>query len=334
VGGDDEAKIDAVLKNDPSRNILNILGDNRDASIALLSGETWPGGRTGGGGLIDARKGLRAAQDLVDPRWAIPNMDGKGDGAAAKVIQVATTPRRLGSGADLQTWAAANVFQAADYAQQWLDKRTEMEKQQFPRLPDRLTRALGGTARAYLYDLAISTNTTQERVGGDEVVASAERIGPGVFQVQADLFTVDSVLRLVSVDTTEWGALQGAVDAQVVAAAATQERDPFGPIALRGTGALAGIVMSIDQHRVRDRIDEEAAGTARAAMYQKILVTGGADAATAAVGGAAPPLGIVLAAATPWVTESLSGPPARDYTPIAHAILVGRGRFKQQIAQG
>jgi hypothetical protein len=155
-----------------------------------------------------------------------------------------------------------------------------------------------------------------------------------VFQVQADLFTVDSVLRLVSVDTTEWGALQGAVDAQVVAAAATQERDPFGPIALRGTGALAGIVMSIDQHRVRDRIDDEAAGTARAAMYQKILVTGGADAATAAVGGAAPPLGIVLAAATPWVTESLSGPPARDYTPIAHAILVGRGRFKQQIAQG
>ncbi|HEV7824898.1 MAG TPA: hypothetical protein VGP02_08330 [Mycobacteriales bacterium] len=113
-----------------------------------------------------------------------------------RVDRAGTVPRVLGEGGLLGTRAAANVFQAADNAQ----------KSGLDRLPADLTRALGGTARTYIPDLAGSTRNPNVIDDMPEPVGSS-------YVVQSDAATARGVLRLLYSSPEQWGALQGTAEA-------------------------------------------------------------------------------------------------------------------------
>jgi hypothetical protein len=313
--------VDALLANDPARNVLGVLGQNAAASTALLGGEN----------------GLRYARQLLDPRWAVPGTGGRGDEPAARVIRAGTVPRDLGAGAELRTQAAANVFQAAEQVERWLHdpNRSEPDRTDFPSLPGDLTRALGATTRTYLYDLAASTENF--RTAADSAVLS-----DGAYLVQSDEDTVTAVLKLVYGDRDEWIALEGALDAQVAAAALEQAQDPKEAAKEKGInqlawfGGLAGLMAPTGLGREYAQITTQSEKEARNATMVKILVNSGVDAMAAGLGAnpATLPLGIAMAAAAPSLTERLpSGSPA-DYTSIEDEIRRGQERFQLPVAQG
>lgn len=308
--------VDALLANDPARNVLGVLGQNAAASTALLGGEN----------------GLRYARQLLDPRWAVPGTDGRGDEQAARVIRAGTVPRDLGAGAELRTQAAANVFQAAEQVERWLHdpNRSEPDRTDFPSLPGDLTRALGATTRTYLYDLAASTKRPTNEDDGAV-------LSDGLYQVQSDDQSVKAVLRLIYEDRAEWAALQGSVDAGVAAAAAAQATSPEGTADELGWyGTLAGLMAPTGLGREYNAITTEAEDKARSAMMMKVIVNGGVDALAGGLGAnpATLPLGIAIAAGTPALTESLpSGSPA-NYESIDQEIIRGAERFQLPVAQG
>lgn len=313
---DQRAHVDALIANDPARNVLGVLGQNAAASAAVLGGEN----------------GLRYARQLLDPRWAVPGTDGRGDESAALVIRAGTVPRDLGAGAELRTQAAANVFQAAEQAEKWLHdpKRSDADREAFPSLPGDLTRALGLTTRTYLWDLARSTQRSTNKGEGVVEVDSA-------FLVQSDVDTVTAVLKLVYGDRAEWAALEGTLDAQVAVSAAAQATHPKTTANhLSWFGALAGLMAPTGLGREYDAITTEAETNARRATMMKVLVNGGVDAIAAGLGPnpATMPLGLAITAATPALTEAMPVASPPDYTSIKKAILAGDERFQLPVAQG
>jgi hypothetical protein len=144
-----------------------------------------------GGGRADGRGGSGAGERPV------PEHPRRARSERRRVDRAGTVPRVLGGGGLLGTRAAAaNVFQAADNAQ----------KSGLDRLPADLTRALGGTARTYIPDLARSTRNPNVIDDMPEPVGSS-------YVVQSDAATVRGVLRRLYSSPEQWGALQGTAEA-------------------------------------------------------------------------------------------------------------------------
>jgi hypothetical protein len=261
-------------------------------------------------------------------------MGSRGDEAAAKVIRAATAPRSLGPDAHLQAWAAANVIQAADQVKRWLDTgRDREDRRPFPGLPDDLTRALGGTVRAYLPDLAKSTSNFDQP--GNSRMARVVPGAGGTFVIDTTRSTVTNVLTLIHHDPVEWGALQGTIDAQVVTAAEVQGRRPGARDALSGLGRLAGLGALIEAAPEAEKVDAKSRADAREAMFRKILVNSAGGAAGAAAGYApAMPLALGIAAVTPAVSELLPIPKEGGKAGIRYTVVSGVDRFRQPLAQG
>jgi hypothetical protein len=303
-GADEQATtVGAVLANDPTRNILGVLGQNGGASTELLGGEN----------------GRRYAKDLLDPRWVIPHTGEKGDESAARVILAGTVPRVLGEGGLLRTQAAANVFQAADNAQ-----RSGLD-----RLPADLTRALGGMARTYILDLARSTRTKYHLDDMPEAVGSS-------YIVQSDDPTVRGVLSLLYWSPEQWGALQGTAEAQFCAATAARFTKNDAADDFSNFARLLGAMSSTEAGHKRSLIEAQVAAQTRQATFVKVLVNGGTDVIAAVASGnpATLPIGLALTFAAPALIEALPSTPLPDLAPVDSIHEANLGRLQVPLVQG
>jgi hypothetical protein len=310
------AVIDAILADDPSRNILNVLGDNRAASTALMAGErTDP---ATGEVVVDRTLGLRATRALLDRDWVVPET-AKGDEAAARVIISGATPRLSGPESVPKAWAAANLFEAARQMKGALDSP----------LPDDLSHALGVTARAYSLDLARSTRSLTEFTS--TVLPSFS----GASSLQVDERTLVSVVGLLRRDPHEWGAFRGVVDVQMAAAMTAKLRNSDGPDDLSNMAKLEGMIAGAEADLKQSRDDAKNAMDARHKMFIKVMVNGGLDvlAGAATKIPATMPLGLALTLTTPAITEALPAGPLRDLNVTEDSLEEDRSRLRQSVVQ-
>lgn len=217
TNAEDAAAGMALLREyDPSLAILDIVGDNPEASRGLLSGD----------------KGADNAAQLVDHTWQSP--PGMDDSAAVAEVITAATSDREGPEAKQSAIAAANLFQAG--SDLYGEDRSDYAKEQYPDLPPTLAQALSQMGSAYVVDMAQSTVQTDPDV--NTVVQDAD----GNWVVQTNTTVMNGFMGTFMTDPEAAGSFQGSVDALLTGAAQTTVQYPDEATnLLEQTGYLKGM---------------------------------------------------------------------------------------------
>jgi hypothetical protein len=245
-GGDPSGDISLIRGYDPVLSILNVTGDNKQASQDLLTGPD----------------GGKHAQQLVQYSWSTP--PGMDDSAAPSKVIAAATLDRTAEFAKSSAQAALNVFDAGVQLQNH-DPRNGYDKDLYPALPSTLARTLSQMASAYAVDMALSTNGTGDPDTND--IAGADPNVPGGFGLQLNSSDIDAYIKLFTTDPAAAGSFQGAINAQLQVAAALNVTHPKGPTLLQDTGYLNGLTQLAISTQHFDAAAAQDATNAREATF-------------------------------------------------------------------
>lgn len=246
TAGADEAAdgIDLIREYDPVLAILDVTGDDQEASQLLLTGD----------------QGDEHAHQLVQYDWATP--PGTDDSAPVAEVILAATTDREGPEGQASAEAAANVFQAG-YDLYHDDPRNDYTRELYPQLPPTLAQGLSAMASAYVVDLGQSTAQSDPSINGTTHNTAAD-----AWMVQTNTAVINGYLGLFTTDPTAAGSFQGAVNAQIQAAAAATATWPDeATSALEQAGYLNGMTAIAISNQGYEDAQEADAAAAREKAY-------------------------------------------------------------------
>ncbi|MFJ8313720.1 MULTISPECIES: hypothetical protein [unclassified Streptomyces] len=140
---DAQKRVQDIDANDPSLALMQRVSENPEASRNLLNGPD----------------GARHAQELVNDHWATPGLQTDDFKWPSAVIRAATSDRQNHPKESAE--AAANIINVGVVKFDSDDKKSDVEKEQYPKDPE-VSKALSNVFQSYVPDFAESVHLNQK----------------------------------------------------------------------------------------------------------------------------------------------------------------------------